>query len=180
MSDHLELDIVSLLRVVPDFPKPGVVFRDISPLLASPSAFRHVVTLMARCVMGRRVDALVGIESRGFVFAAPLAVELGVPLVMVRKPGKLPGQTESIQYGLEYGSDSLHLQSGALQAASQVVVIDDVLATGGTAHAVGELVRQVDAHVLQYVFLAELQGLGGREKLGSEVEVAALVQLGLA
>jgi adenine phosphoribosyltransferase len=132
---------------------------------------------MARRISALPVDALVGIESRGFLFAAPLAVELGVPLVMVRKPGKLPGATQSIQYGLEYGSDALHLQRDALRPESAVVIIDDVLATGGTAQAVGSLIEQVGARVLRYMFLAELQGLGGRETLGGKVEVDALVRL---
>lgn len=177
MSTQPSIDVASFLRVIPDFPKPGILFRDISPLLGTPEAFRYVIREMARRLSGETIDALVGIESRGFIFAAPLAVELGVPLVMVRKPGKLPGTTESIQYGLEYGSDSLHLQSGAVHRGSSVVVVDDVLATGGTAHAVGALLRQVSADVTRYMFLAELKGLGGREKLG-EVGIEVVVELG--
>jgi adenine phosphoribosyltransferase len=171
------IDVASFLRIIPDFPRPGILFRDISPLLAAPEAFQYVIHKMAQRLSGKTVDALVGIESRGFIFAAPLAIELGVPLVMVRKPGKLPGATESIQYGLEYGSDALHLQSGAVRPGSSVAVVDDVLATGGTAQAVGALVRQVGAEVTRYVFLAELEGLGGREKLGG-VGVEAVVRLG--
>jgi adenine phosphoribosyltransferase len=170
------MDIAGLLRVVPDFPKPGILFRDISPLLGTPNAFQYAIKEMARRVSGREVDVLIGIESRGFIFAAPLAIEIGVPLVMVRKPGKLPGVTESIQYGLEYGSDVLQLQSGALKPKSRVVVVDDVLATGGTAQAVGALVEQVGASVGAYIFLAELLALGGRERLAGR-EIEALVQI---
>jgi len=177
MSDTPSIDVASYLRIIPDFPKPGILFRDISPLLAEPKAFQYVIHEMARRLLGVSIDALVGIESRGFIFAAPLAIELKVPLVMARKPGKLPGVTESIQYGLEYGSDSLHLQSGAVQRGSSVVVVDDVLATGGTAQAVGALVNQVGAEVTRYVFLAELAGLGGREKLG-EVGIEVVAELG--
>jgi adenine phosphoribosyltransferase len=171
------IDIASFLRIIPDFPRPGIFFRDISPLLGAPAAFQCVIHEMAQRLTGKTVDALVAIESRGFIFAAPLAIELGVPLVMVRKPGKLPGATESIQYGLEYGSDTLHLQSGSVRPGSSVAVVDDVLATGGTAQAVGALLRRVGAEVTRYVFLAELQGLGGREKLG-DVGVEVVVRLG--
>ncbi|MFN4894562.1 MAG: adenine phosphoribosyltransferase [Pseudomonadota bacterium] len=176
MSNATSVDVAGYLRIIPDFPKPGILFRDISPLLAAPEAFRFVIHEMAQRLSRAGIDALVGIESRGFIFAAPLAIELGVPLVMVRKPGKLPGSTESIQYGLEYGSDSLHLQSGAVRRGSSVVVVDDVLATGGTAVAVRSLIEQVGARVLSCVFLAELRGLGGREKLGS-CDVQVVVEL---
>jgi len=176
MKNSEQIDIVSFLRVVPDFPKPGILFRDISPLLGAPAAFKYVVNEMARRVSAQTVDAIVGIESRGFIFAAPLAIELGLPLVMVRKPGKLPGALESIQYGLEYGSDTLHLQSGAVQAGASVVIVDDVLATGGTAQAVGALIEQVGARVHQYLFLAELAALRGRERIGGR-RVEAIVSV---
>lgn len=166
MDKSSAVDVARLLRIVPDFPKPGILFRDISPLLSTPEAFRFVIHEMARRIAAAKVDVLVGVESRGFIFAAPLAVELGLPLVMVRKPGKLPGATESIQYGLEYGSDGLQLQRGALQPGSSVGIVDDVLATGGTAKAVGALITQVGAQVSRYIFLAELPALGGRERLG--------------
>jgi adenine phosphoribosyltransferase len=176
MKEDTSIDIASFLRAVPDFPKPGIIFRDISPLLAAPKIFRYVVDEMARRISSHSVDAIVGIESRGFIFAAPLAIELGVPLVMVRKPGKLPGVVESVQYGLEYGTDALQLQRGALSQANSVIVVDDVLASGGTAQAVSTLVEQVGAHVRGYIFLAELEALGGRSRLaGASVE--ALVRM---
>lgn len=176
MTEKTSIDVASFLKIIPDFPKPGILFRDIAPLLAAPKAFQYVIREMARRISGQPIDALVGIESRGFIFAAPLAIELGVPFVMVRKPGKLPGAVESVQYGLEYGTDVLQLQKGALGKANSVMIVDDVLATGGTAQAVGALVEQVGAHVQGYIFLAELEALGGRSKLAA-ANVEALVQL---
>jgi adenine phosphoribosyltransferase len=164
------------LRIVPDFPKPGILFRDISPLLKSPDAFRQAIESMAQSVQHMRVDAIVAIEARGFLFGAPLAFAMAVPLSIVRKPGKLPGETESVQYGLEYGADALHIQKGALAAGASVLVVDDVLATGGTAAATGDLARAQGAQVSGYLFLAELVALGGRQRLGSE-QVVSLVQL---
>ena len=176
MNQTPAIDIASFLRIVPDFPKPGIIFRDISPLIASPTAFRFVVSEMAKRISSRPVDAIVGVESRGFIFAAPIAVELNLPFVMVRKPGKLPGGVESVQYGLEYGADVLQLQRGALSKANLVIIVDDVLATGGTAQAVGTLVEQVGADVRGYIFLAELEALGGRNKLAN-ASVDVLVRI---
>lgn len=168
-------DLKSFIADVPDFPKPGILFRDISPLLKSPSAFRHVVNLMAQEVANQKVSSIVAIESRGFLFAAPVAHEIGVPLVLARKPGKLPGEKIRVDYGLEYGSDALELKHGLVDSGSRVAIIDDVLATGGTARATGELVQKVGATVASYIFLVELLGLGGREKLSAE-KISSLVQ----
>jgi adenine phosphoribosyltransferase len=164
------------LRVVPDFPKPGIQFRDISPLLNSPAAYRSAIESMERVVKHLKVEAIAAVESRGFLFGAPLAVRMGLPLSIVRKPGKLPGETESVQYGLEYGIDALHIQKGAVLPGASVLIVDDVLATGGTAAATGELVKGQGALVRGYLFLAELKGLGGRERLGVS-EVVSLVSL---
>lgn len=172
MTTRLE----DFLRIIPDFPKPGIRFRDISPLLNAPAAYRSAIESMERSIKQWKVDAIAAVESRGFLFGAPLAVQMGVPLSIVRKPGKLPGETESVQYGLEYGVDALHIQKGAIAPGASVLVVDDVLATGGTAAATGELVRGQGATVCGYIFLAELNGLGGRERLGGS-QVISLVQL---
>lgn len=160
---------------IPDFPKPGILFRDISPLLSNPEAFRQVVAEMARHVRASQVSSVVAIESRGFIFGAPVAHESGLPLVLVRKPGKLPGELVRMEYGLEYGTDALELKSGLLAKGSRVAVIDDVLATGGTARATGDLVEKVGASVVSYIFLAELLTLGGRNNLGP-ASVTSLIQ----
>ncbi len=171
----MTIDIKKYISDVPDFPKPGIIFRDISPLLTNPDAFRHTISLMASEVSKLSVSAIVAIESRGFLFAAPVAHELKLPLVLARKAGKLPGDLVSVSYGLEYGADTLEMKSGILNAGAQVAVIDDVLATGGTALAAGDLVHKVGGRVVSYLFLAELTALNGRAKLGSTV-VRALVQ----
>jgi adenine phosphoribosyltransferase len=168
-------DLKTFISDIPDFPKPGILFRDISPLLNSPDAFRHAVRLMAQEVAGHRITSIVAIESRGFIFAAPVAHELGVPLVLARKPGKLPGDKTRIEYGLEYGSDALELKHGLIDAGSRVAIIDDVLATGGTARATGDLVQKVGATVASYTFLVELRGLAGREKLSAET-ISSLIE----
>jgi adenine phosphoribosyltransferase len=172
----MTIRLEDFLRVMPDFPKPGIRFRDISPLLHSPEAFRFAIESMERSVKHCKVQAIAAVESRGFLFGAPLAIRMGVPLSIVRKPGKLPGETESVQYGLEYGVDTLHIQKGAVAPGVSVLVVDDVLATGGTAAATGELIKGQGASVGGYLFLAEINGLGGRERLGVS-EVVSLVRL---
>jgi len=154
-----------IIRDVPDFPKKGVVFKDISPLLASPTAFKKAIDLMAEPLRGRDFDLLVGIESRGFIFAAALAYALGKGKVPVRKPGKLPAKTVEISYQLEYGSDRLEMHEDAIRSGQQVVIVDDVLATGGTARGVASLVEKVGGEVLALSFFIELDFLKGREKL---------------
>lgn len=169
------MDLKKHISDLPDFPKPGITFRDISPLLNSPEAFRHAVAGMAALVSSANVSSIVAIESRGFLFAAPVAHHLGIPLVLVRKPGKLPGELIRIEYGLEYGNDALEIKSGLLSKEARVAVIDDVLATGGTAGATGELITKVGAYVSSYVFLVELTALEGRRKLEG-ASVSSLVQ----
>ena len=166
LSDYIE--------AVPDFPKPGILFRDISPLLASPTAFSVAVDQLATHALELNVSVLVAIESRGFIFGAPVAIRSGLPLALVRKPGKLPGAKERIEYGLEYGSDCLEIKVGAIPAGARVAIIDDVLATGGTAAATASLVQRAGATVGGCIFLAELCALGGRDKL-EDIPVRALV-----
>jgi len=151
---------------VPDFPKPGIVFKDITPLLANASAMREVIDTMASHARELRTDAVVAIESRGFWFGAPLAVALGVPFVPVRKPGKLPRSTHRETYALEYGTDALEMHQDALPLGTRALIVDDVLATGGTAAAVVALLKRAGLHPIGALFLIELTFLEGAAKLG--------------
>ncbi len=165
-------DVVGLLhrlvRDVPDFPQPGVVFKDIAPLLADGPAFAAVIGHFADRYRGR-VDTVVGIEARGFMLAAPLAIELGVGFVPVRKAGKLPGRTHRVSYDLEYGSAAVEVQVDAFRPGQRALVLDDVLATGGTAEASCELVERAGAEVVEVAMLLELSFLGGRDRLPGRV-----------
>jgi len=153
------------IREVPDFPKQGILFRDITPLLADVEALRTAIQLMAEALDAESVQAVVGIESRGFMFGAALADKLGVGFVPVRKPGKLPAATYRAEYDLEYGSDAVEIHQDALRPGDRVVVVDDLIATGGTAQATADLVRQCGAEVAAFVFLIHLVALQGIEKL---------------
>ncbi|HSB20743.1 MAG TPA: adenine phosphoribosyltransferase [Anaeromyxobacteraceae bacterium] len=168
-------DIRARIRDVPDFPKKGIVFKDITPVLSDAGLFRRVVDAFAARWKGEGIDKVVGIESRGFLFAAPLAYALGAGLCIVRKPGKLPWETMREAYQLEYGEDSLELHVDALGPGDRALVVDDVLATGGTADAVGRLVARQGAQLVGYSFLLELSGLNGARKLGART-VHALVR----
>lgn len=159
------MDIATHIRTIPDFPKPGILFYDISTLLAHPQAWRHTVDLLAVAIRQHEPDLLVGIESRGFLVAAPLALQLGCGFVMARKSGKLPGDTIAHTYNLEYGSDTIELQADAIESGQRVVILDDLLATGGTAAGALTLLRQAGADVRAAAFIIELEGLGGRETL---------------
>ncbi len=167
------MDIGAHIRRIPDFPKPGILFYDISTLLKHPKAWRATVDGLAKLVAGYKPDLLVGIESRGFLVSAPLALELGCGFVMCRKRGKLPGRTVRHSYALEYGTDTIELQDDAVKAGDRVVLLDDLLATGGTATAATELLRKMGAKVEAAVFIIELAGLKGREKF--DVPVRALL-----
>ncbi len=162
------------IREVPDFPRKGIRFKDITPLLRSPEAFRATIVALAESV--ERPDAVVGIESRGFLFGAPLALHWQVPFVPARKFGKLPGATVRQVYSLEYGEDTLELHADALLRGQRAVIVDDLLATGGTAQATVQLVRQLEAEVAAALFVIELQGLGGRDRL-QPLPVHALLRL---
>ena len=170
------VDWQGCIRDVPDFPKPGIVFKDITPLLADGEAFSAVVSEMATRI-GEDVDAIVGIESRGFIFGAALAQRLGLGLVTVRKPGKLPSEVLSIEYELEYGVDRLEIHRDALSQGHRVVIVDDLLATGGTASATVRLVRDLGAEVANCLFVIELGFLDGRKAL-SGVKVDSLINYG--
>jgi adenine phosphoribosyltransferase len=169
----MAIDLKQHIRAVPGFPKPGILFYDISTLLAHADAWREAIRLLAAAVKPYKPDLLVGIESRGFLAAAPLALELGCGFVMVRKKGKLPGATISFSYGLEYGSDTIEIQADAIQPGQRVIVLDDLLATGGTAEAAVQLLRQVGAEVEAFACIIELTFLNGRSRL--DVPVHSLI-----
>ena len=156
------------IRDVPDFPKKGVVFKDITPVLADPKLLRQVVDAFVAHWKDQRIDRVVGIESRGFLFAAPVAYALGAGLAIARKPGKLPWQVVREVYALEYGEDALELHVDAVGPGQRVIVLDDVLATGGTADAVGRLVTKQGAELAGYSFLMELGFLHGARRLGPD------------
>ncbi|WDE96862.1 adenine phosphoribosyltransferase [Lentisphaera profundi] len=164
MSD----DFSSCLRDIPDFPSPGIIFKDISPLLANPQKFTEVIDAMAKIIEDQSIDFLLGIDSRGFIFASALAQKLKIGMVMARKPGKLPGEVVSQSYDLEYGSATLEIQKDAFEAGDRILVIDDVLATGGTARAASDLVEKMGAHTAGYLFFVELEFLNGRQVLNAD------------
>jgi adenine phosphoribosyltransferase len=165
----------SLIRDVPDFPKPGILFKDITTLLRDPVGFRRALDMFTVLCGDRPVDAVMAIESRGFILGSALADRLGVGFVPVRKPGKLPSKTIRCTYDLEYGTDCLEVHDDAFTKGQRVLVVDDVIATGGTAKAAGDLARQLGASVTAYAFLVELGFLNGRAKLGG-AEVLSLIR----
>jgi adenine phosphoribosyltransferase len=169
------VDLKQHIRDVPDFPQPGILFRDITPLLRDPAAFAHALGLVAAAVEAMAVDAVVGIESRGFLFGTPVASRLGLPFVPVRKPGKLPAAHMSVEYSLEYGNSQLDIHADALTRGQRAVIVDDLLATGGTARAAAKLVELLGATVVGIVFLVELESLGGRSHL-APYEVTTFVR----
>jgi adenine phosphoribosyltransferase len=165
-DDPRLLEIKRFIRDIPDFPKPGILFKDITPLLGSGPAFRQSIDLLAERVREHRPAALVGIESRGFIFGAALAHALGVGLLPVRKPGKLPYKTKRVEYALEYGTDALEMHEDSVSHGLRVVIVDDLLATGGTAAATARLVEEQGGVVVGFAFVVELDFLKGRSKLG--------------
>jgi len=163
------------IRDVVDFPKPGIVFKDITTLLRDASSFNRAVDLLGHRYLDREIDVVLGIEARGFIIGAALAYKLNKGVILVRKPGKLPYKTHSVEYELEYGSDALEIHQDAIEPGQKVLIADDVLATGGTVRAVIDLVRRMGGEVVECAFLAELSFLKGRDKLG-DVPVYSLIQ----
>ena len=160
-----ESDLSRYVRAIPDFPKPGILFRDITPLLSEPEQFRELISRMALAVRESGAERIVGLESRGFIFGIAIAQALGLPFTPARKAGKLPGETISVAYALEYGEQRLELQRDAVKPGERVAIVDDLLATGGTAAAAAQLVRNLGGEVSGFHFAIELGALSGREKL---------------
>jgi adenine phosphoribosyltransferase len=167
------MNLTEHIRTIPDFPKPGIRFYDISTLLLHPGAWQATVERLAAAVQPHEPDVLAGIESRGFLVAAPLALELGLGFVMVRKRGKLPGATVPYTYDLEYGTDTIEIQADAVQPGQRVVILDDLLATGGTMNAAAQLFRQCGAEVRGAACIIELTFLEGRDKL--DIPITTLI-----
>jgi adenine phosphoribosyltransferase len=167
-------DLRQTIRDIPDFPQKGVIFKDITTLLKDPGAFRKAIDELSGVIGEQDHDVILGVESRGFIFASPLSYKLGKGLVIVRKPGKLPAQTIQVSYELEYGTDSVEMHADAIEADQKVVIVDDVLATGGTARAVAELVEKAGGKVAALVFLVELEFLKGRDKLSGYETISIL------
>ncbi|VTR97260.1 adenine phosphoribosyltransferase [Tuwongella immobilis] len=159
------MNLADYIRDIPDFPKPGILFKDITPLLASPQAFGHAVDQMAAHYESHAIDAIAAAEARGFLIAAPLALRLNKPLVPLRKPGKLPYRTYSLKYDLEYGSAELQMHIDSVTPGARVLLVDDLLATGGTMAAGAQLIQQAGANIAGFGFLVELAFLNGRERL---------------
>jgi len=168
------MQLTNYIRDIPDFPKPGILFKDITPLLAHPEAFAESVRLMADHYRNEPIDAIAAAEARGFLFAAPMALALKRPLIPLRKPGKLPYRTYSLKYDLEYGSAELHMHVDGVQQGAKVLLVDDLLATGGTMQAGCALIEKAGAQVAGCVFLVELAFLGGRKRLAG-YEVFSLI-----
>jgi len=165
MADDMALDLKAYIRDVPDFPKPGILFRDITPLLSAPDAFSQCIDEFVSRYEGQGIDIIAAAEARGFIFAVPLAMRLGAAFVPVRKPGKLPFRTHSLEYELEYGTDCLEIHEDSIKAGQRVLIIDDLLATGGTVEACCRLVEQCGAVVAGCGFLINLAFLNGAERL---------------
>jgi adenine phosphoribosyltransferase len=168
------VEIDALIRAIPDFPIPGILFRDITPLLKDKQGFRRTIDLFVERFSGRGIDHVVGIEARGYILGAPIAYAIGAGFIPVRKPGKLPYEKLREEYALEYGTNSLEIHSDAIHQGERILVVDDLLATGGTAAATARLLERLGARVEAFAFLVELTDLGGRAKLG-DAEVVTFV-----
>lgn len=169
------MNLADYIRPIPDFPKPGILFRDITPLLATPAAFREAINQLASHYRGEPIDAVAAAEARGFIFAAPLALELNAAFVPVRKPGKLPYETHTFEYELEYGTDTLQIHTDGVKPGQRVLLVDDLLATGGTIEACCRLVERAGAQVIGCAFAVELKFLGGRSRIAPH-DAFSLVQ----
>ena len=169
------MNLKTHIRDIPNFPKPGITFRDITPLLKNPDSLEYVLSQIAKLYDQHDIDYVVGIESRGFMFATPLVAKMDAGFVPVRKAGKLPAQVHSVEYELEYGTDSLEIHQDAMQPGSRVLIVDDLIATGGTAAAAAKLVEQTGCELAGFAFVIELTDLNGRENLPA-VTTHSLVQ----
>ena len=167
--------IKSKIRDIVDFPREGIVFKDITTVLSNPTAFKHCVDLLAKNFEKQKIDYIAGIESRGFIFGSALAYKLGVGFIPIRKPGKLPSKTERVSYDLEYGKDSLEIHTDAVNPGERVLIVDDLLATGGTAEAAIKLVKKIGGIIIGIAFVIELEFLKGRKKLPEDCKITRLI-----
>ena len=165
MSETTQIDLADFIRDVPDFPKPGINFKDITPLLASHQALEFCIDRLAEAFEGKQIDVIAAAEARGFLFAVPLALRMGIGMVPIRKPGKLPYEKHSYSYELEYGSDTLEMHVDGVSPGQNVLVVDDLLATGGTVKACCEMIEKCEANVVACAFLIHLKFLDGAKKL---------------
>ncbi|MBY0522646.1 MAG: adenine phosphoribosyltransferase [Gemmataceae bacterium] len=170
------MDLAKYIRDIPDFPRPGIIFKDITPLLAEPHAFQEAIERFGTHYRGKPIDAIAAAEARGFLFAAPLALNLNKPLIPLRKPGKLPYRTYALKYELEYGTAELQVHIDGVHPGARVLLVDDLLATGGTMQAGSQLIEKAGGKVAGFAFLVELMFLKGREKLGA-YEIFSLMQV---
>ena len=159
------MDFKSIIRDIPDYPKKGIIFKDITTLLKDPKAFQEVINVFYEKMQSQKIDKIIGIESRGFIFGAPLAYKLNVGFIPIRKKGKLPGETISVNYDLEYGTDQIEMHIDALKKGERVILIDDLIATGGTALAAIELINKMEAEIIENLFLIDLTFLGGSKSI---------------
>ena len=164
------------IRDIPDFPKKGIVFKDITTVVKDPEAFNYVIDYFAKKLEGKKVDYIAAIESRGFIFGAPLAYKLNVGLIIIRKPGKLPAETEKMTYDLEYGTDTIEIHRDAIEKGASVVLIDDLLATGGTASAACKLIEKVGGKLEAAGFVIDLTFLNGKSKMPQDLEIITMVE----
>jgi adenine phosphoribosyltransferase len=169
------MDIKALIRDIPDFPKPGILFRDITTLLKDAKGFKHTIDALVEACADFKPDYIVGMESRGFIFAAPMACQMGAGFVPVRKPGKLPAEAYSVEYALEYGTDRLEIHKDAIEPGKRVLIVDDVIATGGTAAATAKLIELSGGELVGFAFLSELTFLEGRKNL-PQVPIVSLIE----
>tara|TARA_B100000029_G_scaffold501463_1_gene574917 strand:- start:32866 stop:33387 length:522 start_codon:yes stop_codon:yes gene_type:complete len=160
--------IINSIRTIPDFPVTGIQFKDITTLLMDIDAFKDTINILSNHFRGMSIDTILGIESRGFIFGAPLALELNCPFAIARKPGKLPGETISIEYDLEYGTDKIEIHKDVINEHNKVLIVDDLIATGGTAKAVGKLVKSAGGIIVSYAFLINLIDLKGKDDLAPD------------
>lgn len=175
LNKNLHELIKSKIREVPDFPKEGILFKDITTVLRDPEAFTHAVDLLAKHYEKQQIDYIAGIEARGFIFGSALAYKLGKGFIPIRKPGKLPSKTERVSYDLEYGKDSLEIHIDAIEPGRKVLIVDDLLATGGTAEAAIKLVKKIGGIIIGIAFVVELEFLKGREKLPDDCRITRLI-----
>jgi adenine phosphoribosyltransferase len=169
------MDLKALIRDIPDFPKPGILFRDITTLLGDPAGLKYSIDTLAAKVTDLQPEYIVGMESRGFIFGAALAYQLGIGFIPVRKPGKLPAAVHKIEYELEYGTDRLEIHADAFAPGSRILIVDDLIATGGTAAATAKLLQEIGCKLVGCAFVIELDALNGRSHLPAEVPIISLV-----